>query len=975
MDGSGGQKELRERSYPRAPSRASTTSTANTQMTPKSANSSSSHLREPTHRSSHPTHKHHHSNCSSGQASTRPMSQLSGEPSEELREMAASTPTSSLLQERLQRERSERQASKLGSDLSASTGDIRDRDVQSSPIRRSATAVGRRQELNSSDEIAKDAGMGARQMEQTLSTLHKQNFDLKLELYHRREKQTALEERVEKLEKFESQNREMMKLHDTIIHELQEKDNALAEAVTLIVGLEARIDDLVRERDMVRQIEASGAYRHSGEPEPDTESAITTTPRLEYSVVPRLTEETTGSLGRMPSFLSERSQQTENLRNVVLRGRSSVMHMRKISGSSVDPSEINRIASPSLSVLSESSFVSIYGAKGGRGKADSQSPGDVMGMDGSQADRSPTPTMKTNREDWNSQMSGATAQLSTGTTGGGARPPTLMQSLNNVLDMDSPLQKLERLEGRVAVVDDTARQPVSNRARGTAAPTPAKPTNPPQQVKSKHEKREALERVLTNYSTHRDFSNPQAFPPTPDTVSSSTLRTHQNLTSSQDSLTKQAGTMPGETLAAVSDRFGASMREPAYQASSYQQTSAAAFSSRTQAPMLPAHADLFSGLSQLAQSIPPRPHSAAETTSSRARTDDFASDSDSDGGADAHSEADSFDYWIKESMKPNKYQAGSSEQSGSGRTTSPDLFAFPSDGQGWGTDVIFGALKGNGYLGSPVSALKRDPIDEMASSLHTPHAEVFDPPMTGPAPPTPNRRSSLHARTGSTAAAPPSGGKLRKNLAKGPGMGWMDGRGRSNSIDSAAQASSARTYAQQPEATTPSKRNQYPPLSGQTPRGRGLGLNSFFRRAGSESFSVPSSATEATFPVPTPTQPQPLLPPAMGYANYPGRSSVPPPTAMPWRPPGGVEDDFKSATPPPIMRSRGHSLLSGSGSTETADPATPHHQVTETTPSTPTTVIPSQGGNASTTPGGAQSASKRKWLGLGIMGTMKNRMG
>ncbi|KAI1388165.1 uncharacterized protein F4822DRAFT_236490 [Hypoxylon trugodes] len=967
MDG-GGPKDSRERLYARASSRASTASTTNTQMTPKSANSSSSHLRETTHTNSHPTHKYHHGHCSKGSTGARPMSRLSREPSDELRK--STTMVSSFLQERLQQERNERQASKLGNDMSASTGDIRERDVQDSPVRRSTTAMGRRQRLDGGDEPTKDSGMGARQMEQTLSTLHKQNFDLKLELYHRREKQTALEERVEKLE---SHQHEMMDLHDSIMKELETKDNALEEAITLIMELETRVDELVQERNMVRQVEADGSYRHSSSDEPPSVSAIPATPKPTSLFVPRSTGDGK-SLGRVPSFLSEYSQQTENLRNVVLKGRSSVMHLRKASGSSVDQgidsTEINRIASPSLSVLSESSFVSIYGAKDDRDKTDHQPSDDIAGMDGSYTDRSATPSRKLAMESRGSRRSSTPNHIST-TPGGGARLSTNMQSLNNILDMDSPLQKIERLDGRITVADNTSEYPAVDRGRGAATPIPGKaPMNYPQQSKSKQEKREALQKVLTNYPTHRDFSNPQAFPPTPDTVSSSTLRKHQNLTSSQDSLSKQAGNVPGEGLMPIYDRIGNSIREQGYQASSSQHAPVAAFSGRRHVPMPPINTDLVSDLGQLARSLPRRPHSATETTSSRARANSVGSDSDSDGGADARSEADSFDYWMRESMKPNRYQADTSGQRRNGRSTSPDLFSFPADAGGWETDVIFGALKGSGYLGSPVSALKRDPLDEMASSLQTSQADVFDPPMTSQAPPTPDRRSSLHARTGSSNAVPPSGGRLRKSLAKGPGMGWVDGRGRSNSIDSAAQASSSKMQPQQLE-TTPGKKNHYPPISGQANKGRSLGLNSFFKRSGSESFSVPSSATEATFPVPTPAQLS-ALPPSMTVGRLSGRSSVPPPATMPWRPPGVADDDLTSATPPPIMRSRGQSLLAKTGSVEIPEPGTPQQQATDgVTPTTPTTAIPAQGGNGNTTPGGAQSAGRRKWLGFGRMGNAK----
>ncbi|OTA90087.1 hypothetical protein M434DRAFT_398248 [Hypoxylon sp. CO27-5] len=204
-------------------------------------------------------------------------------------------------------------------------------------------------------------------------------------------------------------------------------------------------------------------------------------------------------------------------------------------------------------------------------------------------------------------------------------------------------------------------------------------------------------------------------------------------------------------------------------------------------------------------------------------------------------------------------------------------------------------------------------------------------------------------------------------------MGWMDGRGRSNSVDTVARVSSSKAQTQQPGSTTPGKRNQYPPISGQASKGRGLGLNSLFRRSGSESSSVPPSATEATFPVPTPAQLS-ALSHTMALANLPlGRNSVPPPATMPWRPPGVVEDDLKSATPPPIMRSRGQSLLSGTSGVRITDPTTPQLQGAEmVAPTTPITVVPAQGGSVNATP---HVTGRRKWLGLGRMGSMKNKMG
>ncbi|KAI0131520.1 hypothetical protein F4814DRAFT_171847 [Daldinia grandis] len=765
----------------------------------------------------------------------------------------------------------------------------------------------------------------------------------------------------------------MINLHEDIISELDMKDDALAEAVTLIVELETRIDELVREREMVRRVEVDGSYRHSSSDQLNIESTTTVTapvatiPKAVNLSVPRLTAHV-NSLGRVPSFLSEHSQQTENLRNAVLRGRTSAIHMRKISESSADPSEINRIASPNLSVLSESSFVSIYGAKDTGDRVGLQPPADVVGMDGSYFDRSPTPTMRMNDESRGGQKSAISSQMPTGspgTPGGGVRLSTRTRPINNVISLTSPLQEIERLDKQMMVGNDISKQPMPNRSRGTATPTLARPSiNSHQQGKTKQEKREALQKVLTNYPAYRDFSNPQAFPPTPDTVSSSTLRNQQNFTSSQDSLTNQTRGVPGNGIMSVYDRIGAFGRELPYLPSSNQHGPTTVLASHRQMPMPTINTtNTFSDLTHLARPLPPRPHSAAETTSSRARAASLGSDSDSDGGADARSETDNFDYWMRESMKPNIYQAGSPEQRGCGRSASPDLFSFPADAGGWETDVIFGALKGSGYLGSPVSALKRDPIDEMASSLQTSQTEIFEPSVMGSAPPTPDRRSSLHARTGSTNAIPSSGGMFKKNSAIGIAAAWIDGRGRSGSIDSTAPASSTRAHSQQQGATTPGKRNHYPPISGQTSKGRGLGLNSFFRKSGSDNFSAPSTATEATFPLPTPAQLS-AIPPALRSVKPSGRNSVPPPPTMPWRAPGIFEDDLQSATPPPIMRSRGMSLLSGTSGTPQ------QHAAEMSRPSTPTTVV-----HANATATGAQGGGKRKWLGLGRIGSSKTKMG
>ncbi|KAI1495990.1 hypothetical protein F5X99DRAFT_93354 [Biscogniauxia marginata] len=966
MDGSASQKESRERSYPRIPSRTSTPSSAKT--------NSSSRLREMAHAGTHTTHKYHRSHCGKSSNSATASPRLSRETSHESRQ--ATQPVSGFLQERLQRERraeSERLACQPGGDLSSSTGDIRGRDIPSSPVRRSATATGWRPKSDSGDELpSKDNGMGAKQMEQTVSTLHKQNFDLKLELFHRRERQNALEQRIEILE---SEQREMASDRNKFTAELEQRDKAVQEAVNIIVKLEAKVDELIREKEMVKRVEADGLYLHSQSDR--SESVATGTPRrTSFNVLHPI--EDTKSLDRMPSFLSEPCELTENLRNVVLQNRSSFTNLRQYSTSTI-PSETNRNASPSLSVLSESSFMSVYGTKEGYDTTDLPPLEDVAGMDGSQVVRWPAPATQSSKEGWRKLKSAPSNTNLKAEPKGGTRLFVRKRSMKDMIELSSPLQKLERLEKQAVAMEDVSTRSISSQSGGVATPTPPRPMKAQPQAKTKQEKRDALDKVLTSYPAHKEFANPHTLPPTPDTVSSSVLRKHQNLSSSQDSFEKLAGVNPGESVPRIaSDKSRRSTSSLGYKSSPYLDSrlvSTTAFSSRRNLPPLIMNTDPFSNLSQLAQSLPPRPRSAADTTSSLVRVDSFISDSDSDGGVDAHSEADSYDYWMRESEQPNKcHPTGTQMDSRGGRTPSPDLFSFPADSSGWGTEAIFSALRGNGLIGPPVSNLKRDPMDEVAALPALQRPETLESVTKGSSPAPPSRRSSLQAHTGSfsASAANPLSGTLKKSPIRDSSAFRLEMRGRSNSVDAgAARNPPPRMQLQTPES---GKRNQYPPISGSQPRGRGLGLNSFFRRSGSESRSVPSSATEAIFPTST----GPVVPPSQSLlpslAKSSGRNSVPPPVAKPWamRPPMAFEDDFKSATPPPIMRNRVPPTIAGMDGKEVAGPvAMQTSSDVSFGPDTPITMV----GSSHSTPSGTQSVTKRKWLGLGRMGSLKNRTG
>ncbi|RYP00260.1 hypothetical protein DL764_006559 [Monosporascus ibericus] len=859
----------------------------------------------------------------------------------------------------------------MGMDLSASTGDIRDRDMQSSPVKRSSTATGRRPRSHAEDEGADNSSMGLLEMEKTICTLHKQNFDLKLELYHRRQRQNALEEKVERLE---AENAEVRAFRDKLAAAAEEKarhDNAIKEAVALIVRLESTVKELCREKGVARQVEDDGSYRHSHDDEydPHDDSGVALTPKVKGHELFQYTDGVR-SLERVPSFLSEQSEQTENLRSVVLGVRSSLAHTRKVSESSVDASHTIAAASPSVSILSESSFASIYGSRNRRNKDSTGTPG----LDVTQFSVNSTPLKGKSKQGWANQKNVAANQAARDVSQGGVNLRTHAQSGNRVLDVTSPLQKLERLGKQFPAALDVPRPSTSCSTRGMPTTPPAWSTRP-SHVNPRQDKRDTLHRVITNGPTNKELANLHALPPTPDTATSSTLRRHKS--SSQESLDAHSELLPQGSFPTVFERPDACAVSNSYRRSPRktevptQRASTTAFTSRKGLPASPDNTDSLSKPDNHGSiDLLPRPRSAGVTRNPHPRCNSCVSDSDSDGGVDAHSEESTFDYWMRESLRPDKgVEAGSARNKG-GPSPSPDLFSLPGGTGGLGMEDIFDALRGNGFLGAPVPALKREPVEETITSLQNQQTANFQPQEINQSPPAPSRRSSLHARTSSASPVPPVPGKLKKNPVRRSSITRaVQAKGRSNSIDSAAQMRPTKVQFEQPEIAGPGRRNQYPPLSGQAPR-RSLGLNTFFRRPGSETHGNPSSATEATFPTHVSQLPSHLH---SQLALRAARRSVPPPPTTPWafRPPSPLQDgDLQSATPPPILRNRGPPQTQDVGQ---ADPLSTQQKAALAACDEEHTA-PTESNNANAlSAGAAQNTSRRKWLGLGRMSSLKNR--
>lgn len=326
----------------------------------------------------------------------------------------------------------------------------------------------------------------------------KQNFNLKLELHHRRERQSALEAKLEAAERQIEEQQELQDVNEQLLAELEKRDQAVEEAVGIIVALEERVEMLMRDREVVRNFDTkynSDYFGHNHEELPSSPPTFHQHPRLASSK----------TMVRMPSFLSEQSEGTEALRSLYLPNNASFSDaaLPKLLEEGSDA-----MNSPRLSALSVSSFVSIYGNK--PLDLDSQNEGD-------EEDELPQPRHRKSLsvEKWIEQ-----------------RPPTSVPtaiwndrknqylSINDV--MESPLQRLEKLK---LTLEKNTKNTIASHVQLQRSNSSKSTQKPPTSIR----------RVITNAPS---FDRAQTLPPTPDTISTSTLRHFQS--NSNDTLAQSA---------------------------------------------------------------------------------------------------------------------------------------------------------------------------------------------------------------------------------------------------------------------------------------------------------------------------------------------------------------------------------------------------------------------------------------------------
>ncbi|KAL8678119.1 MAG: hypothetical protein Q9186_005490 [Xanthomendoza sp. 1 TL-2023] len=151
------------------------------------------------------------------------------------------SPSSALLQDLLREKKSSHRVSRISE---REDSNMNESQVQSSPIGPSAASKPQSRRISGST-VPK--GMGLREMEEYISKISKQNFDLKLEIFQRRQRTEALEGKAARADQLETENEELQQINDDLIQELEKRDAAVGEAVSLICELEAKVEELERQ--------------------------------------------------------------------------------------------------------------------------------------------------------------------------------------------------------------------------------------------------------------------------------------------------------------------------------------------------------------------------------------------------------------------------------------------------------------------------------------------------------------------------------------------------------------------------------------------------------------------------------------------------------------------------------------------------------------------------------------------------------
>ena len=311
-------------------------------------------------------------------------------------------PTSALLQDLLREKKAQSQRAKKTHDPAhGQKNGLDDREIQSSPI--AATSPRDRLDAHS----RRDSGLGIRkemglkEMQEHISKMSKQNFNLKLEVHYCRERNKTLETKLERFQELEADNRELQSINEELMSELETRIVAVEQAVDVICEREATIEELEAknkelEMAVVRMDFSRSPSSSDAEPAKEGTEVIASNlsptsgtelsgssdnahigdqsdqqPLSEHSLSApdTLSPPKAPSARRIPSFMRDNKKSTTVLRSLYSsNGNASFVSLGRpvsIFSGDDDDDRIDRQMSnsPQLSILSESGFESIYGGR------------------------------------------------------------------------------------------------------------------------------------------------------------------------------------------------------------------------------------------------------------------------------------------------------------------------------------------------------------------------------------------------------------------------------------------------------------------------------------------------------------------------------------------------------------------------------------------------------------------------------------
>ncbi|KAK5145304.1 hypothetical protein LTR04_001328 [Oleoguttula sp. CCFEE 6159] len=251
--------------------------------------------------------------------------------------------------------------------------------------------------------------MGAREMDEYVNRLSKENFDLKAELFLRRERMSRMDEQLqmmgetlaglnrlrEEKKELEEENGQLLKEMKQRNEEIERRDRAVDEAVARIVELEnqmARIQEATAyTRPSTAQADTGYCGSETQDPVPPlsppnipdlhkVRSSTDRAPGLPTSCSTRSNNNLTApshnneTSARMPAFLSDKKSSMSALRSLYLDADKQLKSVTSFTSlvsrpdSKLDDGsvpDVDVLNSPRLSVLSESSFMSMYSRRVG----------------------------------------------------------------------------------------------------------------------------------------------------------------------------------------------------------------------------------------------------------------------------------------------------------------------------------------------------------------------------------------------------------------------------------------------------------------------------------------------------------------------------------------------------------------------------------------------------------------------------------